>query len=226
MAYRSSTFEDNNFGATSITITAPTGITNDDILVMILGLQDNGALKTITWPSGFTEKASHDGNGTNSQQLYVAWKKASGESGDYTASYTGAADAAGGVMCFSGRVTTGDPFSTAPVFDDADSDPSGNDIELSLTATAGDDLGAVACRNSGGNDWTCAAMTEVWDGSEQGAYYENAVGAGAAARTIVGGANYGDNRGVLFALAVAGAAAGVAKRSTIINQAVNRAANW
>jgi hypothetical protein len=60
------------------TVTAPTGITNGDLLVA-LGYNDRSG-RTLTYPAGFAERLLD--NGTRNS-VFVATKIASGESGDY-----------------------------------------------------------------------------------------------------------------------------------------------
>jgi hypothetical protein len=67
------------------TVTAPTGITNGDLLVA-LGI-NNQTSRTLTYPAGFTERLL-DNSTLNS--VFVATKIASGESGDYAFTWSAA----------------------------------------------------------------------------------------------------------------------------------------
>ena len=84
LAFRSNNIKINSTAGTSCLVTAPSGIVDDDILIFML---DRAVVTGTVTLSGFTQLSltTHDG-GT----LYVAWKRASSESGDYTASWTGA----------------------------------------------------------------------------------------------------------------------------------------
>ena len=94
---------------TSTTITAPTGITDDDILVLVALTADFTEAPDPTPPTGFTLLTS-----TNifeyalDMEVRVYWKLAASESGNYT--FTNSSCSTQGVMLvFSGRDTT-DPF--------------------------------------------------------------------------------------------------------------------
>jgi len=74
----------NYANGTSVTVTAPTGIQNDDLLVATVWCHDTSSKPTP--PSGFTEitGAAHSLVADTSQRNYVWYKRASSESGDYT----------------------------------------------------------------------------------------------------------------------------------------------
>ena len=96
---------------TGITLTAPSGIVNNDILLAFI-YKENTA-DAITYPSGFTEKTTVTQPATLFK-CYLAWKRASSESGDYTFSWASDVWRAGLIMAISGAITSGDPFDVAP----------------------------------------------------------------------------------------------------------------
>ena len=88
---------------TNTTITAPSGIQNGDILILAFIVGDPTSPATPTLPAGFSviqgPSLVTDGGFTVTRRL--AWKVASGESGDYTVTHT--ADSSQGIMlCVSG----------------------------------------------------------------------------------------------------------------------------
>ena len=66
---------------TSLTVLVPTGVLDNDIVLLIT--TTNAAGVTFTWPLGFTELQSTSVATPNGQTAAVAWKLASGESGSY-----------------------------------------------------------------------------------------------------------------------------------------------
>jgi hypothetical protein len=101
---------------TNTTITAPSGITNNDILVATVfagRITSAGGTVSVTPPSGFTlidSTAVHDLSGDQfTGTMYVYWKRASSESGNYT--FTHATASTQGLMHrVSGCVTSGSPI--------------------------------------------------------------------------------------------------------------------
>jgi hypothetical protein len=112
--------------STNTTITAPAGIVDGDILILTMWLGGPDAPPTPTFPSGFTEidftsvtDGSYNGN------MHVAWKRAAGESGDYTVTHE-SASAQGFMAAYSGCVATGSPI-------DAYSKNTGADVTSTAT---------------------------------------------------------------------------------------------
>lgn len=70
---------------TDVTVTAPAGIQDDDML--LLCVCNDGNPNTFVLPSGFTELEER--NNGNACSILIAWKRASGEAGDYTITWTG-----------------------------------------------------------------------------------------------------------------------------------------
>jgi hypothetical protein len=73
---------------TTTTITAPTGITDGDILIIVLATDGNSTAHSF--PAGFSPLFGANGlkGPSNRCTLTAAWKRASGESGNYTVSWT------------------------------------------------------------------------------------------------------------------------------------------
>lgn len=90
VAFRSidGTFTD---GVQAVTVVAPSGIVNDDILIAIAS-HEHGGTTSITWPTGFTEFISQD-HGTGAPFGGAAWKLAASESGNYTMTFVGGSNA-------------------------------------------------------------------------------------------------------------------------------------
>lgn len=108
VAYRSST-SNSVTQSTSSTLSAPSGLVDNDILLYLLYIESS---TTVTWPSGFTQKASLTA-ADSSFKVYVAWKRAASESGTYSPSWGSNAWRQGVLLAISGAITTGDPFDVA-----------------------------------------------------------------------------------------------------------------
>lgn len=93
--------------ATSVVATAPTGIADNDILVMIVSLDHDGTANTIT-STGFTQLEDYEVS--NSHKTTVLWKRASSESGNYTVNFTDSQDGVVSILRVSGATTIGSPF--------------------------------------------------------------------------------------------------------------------
>lgn len=91
----------------SIVVTAPASIQNNDILVAFAAIYKyGGGTVDVNLPSGFTEVAAHD---TTSLHQAIGWKRASSESGDYTFSCTSGSEGAAGIVVLRGCLASGDP---------------------------------------------------------------------------------------------------------------------
>ncbi|MEO5664034.1 MAG: hypothetical protein ABIR39_12190 [Nocardioides sp.] len=157
MAYRSSTIHP---GATTATpaYAVPAGAAADDIAVVGMFTQDAGA---ITPPAGFTLK--YDSGIVNAYRHVIFWKRLTGaDSGSYTFTMAGSSYCEGTCVLFSGRATTGDPFTAT----DSATDPSNTAITVTaLTAAASDDLVGFAHQFNGGAWTPPSGMTERQDAS-------------------------------------------------------------
>lgn len=138
MAYRSSTEAAGASGGDSFTISVPTGVAANDIVVLVVELDYPSG--TITWPSGFTQLAATT---TIDGVHAVAWKRLTGaDSGTYTITSTvpSGLGYAANALAFSGRHTTNNPaVSTAAVQNTVQSAPV-TVTANGVTAVAGDDL--------------------------------------------------------------------------------------
>lgn len=99
---------------TSSTLTAPASIADNDILIWCLLCDTNG---TVTLPTGFTNFTGSPYNNASyvsaALWIFVAWKRASSESGDYTGSHT-SRSTAGYMAAYRGCVTSGTPTDATP----------------------------------------------------------------------------------------------------------------
>lgn len=107
MAFRS--ISTNATPAHPLVITPPSGLANDDILVA-WAIVDNQNAATYTL-TGFTTLTGMPINlasagGTDGGGMWVGYKKAASESGNYSISNTLSATMNGGIACWSGRDTT------------------------------------------------------------------------------------------------------------------------
>lgn len=165
MAYRDST--SNAGSGTSLVVTAPTGIQNDDILVAawVNGGFDGG---TITWPAGFTEfVADGSTSGPNSQTFRTAWKRASGESGNYTIESDINDFCAAAITVHSGRHTTDPPVAVATVDTGSAASPV-SAAATGVTAVAGDDIVYVMIQNASSDPWAHTSPASYTEREEAG----------------------------------------------------------
>jgi hypothetical protein len=122
---------------TNTTFTAPTGITNGDLLLIVMITGINGGV-TPTPPTGFSAVSTFP----KSMNPYITdpyvvrhhawWKVASGESGNYTASHA-SADSEGCILRISGQAGT--PFSVTPVSTDQDEEVGVGNVVTAPTIT-------------------------------------------------------------------------------------------
>lgn len=88
---------------TSLVCTAPSGIVDDDIILILAAFDGGAAFPTST---GFTEIVN---SRQGTAETYMLYKRASSESGNYTVNWTGAENARIELLRISGCITTGDP---------------------------------------------------------------------------------------------------------------------
>jgi len=93
---------------TSLSCTAPSGIADDDILIICVALDGTAGNPTST---GFTALQNPD---SGSNEFAFLWKRASSESGNYTVSWTGSEQARIAILRVSGCVTAGSPIDQSP----------------------------------------------------------------------------------------------------------------
>jgi hypothetical protein len=88
-------------GVTTLTVTAPASIQNDDVLIAAIAVRPNTT--PITPPAGWACIRKQDTSLTTASQLALYWKLAAGESGNYVFTLDGTSTGAcGGILCFRG----------------------------------------------------------------------------------------------------------------------------
>lgn len=99
---------------TTSTVTAPASIADGDILNFYLLCDTNG---TVTLPTGFTNYSGSPYNNagyvSGAVWIFASWKRASGESGDYSATHT-SRSTAGFMSVYRGCVASGTPTDATP----------------------------------------------------------------------------------------------------------------
>lgn len=119
--------------ATSVVATAPTGIQDDDILLMIVSLDDDGVVNTVT-STGFTELDDYNLSGSHKQT--ILWKRASSESGNYTVNWTDSQDGVVSIVRISGATNSGSPIDVQGITNDVFADNiTPNDITSTINNT-------------------------------------------------------------------------------------------
>ena len=95
---------------TNTVVPAPAGIVNGDILILSLALGVSGTPPTPTLPSGFTQiDTQRVGTGGFNVDQYIAWKRASSESGSYTITHSACSSNAV-ISVYSNCIATGSPI--------------------------------------------------------------------------------------------------------------------
>ena len=111
-----------SFGArTNSTLSAPAGLADNDILLLILGMQTTaGTVPTPTAPAGFSPVGGGDANGlviyvdpaggsaNDEMGIYAWYKRASSESGSYTVTHA-SCTTFGYLGAYTGGATSGNP---------------------------------------------------------------------------------------------------------------------
>jgi hypothetical protein len=97
---------------TNTTVTAPTGIANNDILIAAI-FTGGASPPTPTFPTGFTaiDNTSVSDTGGFIGKFYVAWKRAASESGSYVFTHTAASSQAF-ISAYSACAASGSPIDT------------------------------------------------------------------------------------------------------------------
>lgn len=134
----------------TLTITAPAGITDGDILVAVVWAWEyRGLVTDLSLPNGWATWYTGD---FGKYYGKIAWKRASSESGDYTFTVNAGNSLFifGQIAAFSGRVASGDPLdvgsNTAYITNNATVRGAGVTI-----ATAGSDLVYVGFAETNGS---------------------------------------------------------------------------
>jgi hypothetical protein len=138
LAFRAATQTINSTAGTSCVNTPPAGLADNDILIFAICTKENTS--SMNWPSGFTQLEDTLFSGG---ELWIAWKRASSESGNYTASWTTTSKSVGILYAISGALTSADPTtigtaatgnSTTP--DPPNADPGSSDNRLAVVVYA------------------------------------------------------------------------------------------
>lgn len=143
MAYRSAN-SGSTTSADSINVSAPSGLSTDDVVVVSCSQDTNGG--TITLPTGvthFTGSPSTIGSG-DSQRFAAGYKAETGTPpASYTFSTTGSQAKSCGVMAFSGTDTS-DPIDAQSLNTDTTSEASPKTIDLTAITVGGDSYDVLA----------------------------------------------------------------------------------
>lgn len=110
-AYRSSTSGGDSSG-TSLTVTAPTGLTDNDIIRVTIYIETASAVSATGWTEITNAGGTNAGTPTMVQRVF--WKRASGEGASWSFTWGGASVWRGYCCsCYSGAQTSGDPNEAA-----------------------------------------------------------------------------------------------------------------
>jgi len=150
----------------SAVITAPSGIADDDILVIIGSWDGDAAAPTCTGFTSLTQRAE------STVEQYVLWKRASSESGNYTVNWTGSEGVSFVMYRVSGCKTTGSPFHLEGT---GNTGSGTTTTALGLTTTTNDCLAIAAhsvdrgrtdtTATIGGTGWTIEGVGSALGGS-------------------------------------------------------------
>jgi hypothetical protein len=148
-----------NGSTTSLVVAAPSGITNGDILILSVYYEYTGSV-TVTPPTGFTEitGAAADNTGSSPNcHLREYWKRASGESGNYTIGFSVTVSTNATIARYTGAVASGNPVEAA-----GSTTGNGTSCTLpSITTLTNDTLViGIAASFEWLNTWTSAELTE------------------------------------------------------------------
>lgn len=127
---------------TDTTVTAPSGITDGDILLFVLHTLNDGSYIDVTLPSGFTAFAGYPTSiieSTYRLRTYIGWKVAASESGNYTATHNYTTFTQGYMLAVSGASTSTPLIST-------NSGTGSTTTATGITTTVNDSLVAFIAR--------------------------------------------------------------------------------
>lgn len=138
--------------ASSLVVTAPTGIQDGHILIAS-AVWGGSSAQTITWPAGFTElSVSSTALGIVGSTFKSAWKRASSESGNYTIQGQQNELAVAAMCVYSGRHASNNPAAVSTISDTSSASPV-SAAATGVTAVAGDDIVYLMAQNDGGDQW-------------------------------------------------------------------------
>ena len=136
MAFGFRTASGVNYGLrTDTTFSAPSGLSNDDILLVVMHSQKDGVSTpptTPTPPSGFSavDTFINFSSGADRGELAVWWKRASSESGGYTFTHP-SQTSCGFLLAITGCVTSGSPIDAHSKNNGTGSTSTGTGISMS-----------------------------------------------------------------------------------------------
>lgn len=210
---------------TTTTFTAPAGIANDDILASVFYYSGYTPPAAPTPPSGFTLFSTMlditDGSWHIEQRLY--WKRASGESGNYSFTH-GSFATFGHMAALSGCLTSGTPFGATSV-NGSTSGSSGVGTGITTTAANSWLLFIAADMQGTGGLTPPTGMTERRDADD---YWADQLIASAGATGNRTQTNNGGGWGVRMVelLEQSAAAADIPNKIIMPKQGLVRAAHW
>ena len=220
-AFRSSTIPGSGSSA-GITITKPTGVVDNDILVCFAYFESDAA---ITPPSGWTQKLLNEQNaGGEDHRLYCWWHRAASDGASYAWSWTGSVFRDFSIHAFSGALTSGDPFqqtNTAIAGASSATTPA-----VSLTTTTADTTLLWAGSNFNSNAWNTdpTGFTALYDASYGRCFYKAQATAGASGSITCTNNVAGFQTAMLLSLASIAEAGGggtLSKRSPLASPIFN-----
>jgi hypothetical protein len=140
--------------ATSIVVSAPASVANNDIVELHLYVGDTTV--TVTPPSGFTESPSSPVVIAANQSQRTYWKRSTGsEPGTYTTTFSASTFAEGVAIRVSGCITSGVPYDvTTSATDTLNSTVT---PVVSVTTTGADRLLTHKGTNWAGGTWTAGS---------------------------------------------------------------------
>jgi len=148
-AYRASTNVAGS-AAANLTLTKPTGTVDNDILIAVIGKDDN---VDPTAPTGWTLLAS--GKPVAANACYIYWKRAASEGASWVWTFA-SVWREGVVLAYSGVPTTGNPYDPDPlaaIVTNASSAGLATNDNTTLTA---DTTSVIIHSNETGNTWSAA----------------------------------------------------------------------
>jgi hypothetical protein len=155
-------------GATSLTISPPSGLANNDVMIAIINA--NVETTTITPPSGWTLiRSLNNNNPPITANASIYYKRAASESGSYRFDISSSQRIVGAISAFSGVITSGNPVD---VSSGQSNNSSATATAPSITTTRNNEMLVYASvdDNSPASTWTApSGMTEAADSNSTAA---------------------------------------------------------
>lgn len=147
---------------TNAAVPVPSGSANLHIAVVGLYMESTATITTV--PSGFTNKVNLATSATARGRLVVYWKRLSAtDSGTYTFAWSGSTFRSGACGLWSGRVTSGDPFTGTAGSAESGATVTSLAVSTAPLVAAGDAVGFWTNFNGGGGFNALANYTERMD---------------------------------------------------------------